>query len=100
MKYQFKGIIRGAFSDFQAAELETYMNSVHSIMLEGSTNQMIIEPVVRKLEGDDLHSLLDGLAIDEWCFVLKVNGRRVKNVLQYIKRKGLDPSNYLSIAQA
>ncbi|OAB27848.1 hypothetical protein PMSD_23045 [Paenibacillus macquariensis subsp. defensor] len=75
MKYQFKGIIRGTYSRFQASGIE--------------------EKVVYKFEDENLHELLDGLAIDEWSFILKANGRRIKDVISYIKRKGLNPQDYL-----
>ncbi|MEC0089378.1 hypothetical protein [Paenibacillus macquariensis] len=75
MKYQFKGIIRGTYSWFQASGFE--------------------EVAVYKFEDENLHELLDGLAIDEWSFVLKVNGRRIKNVIQYLKRNKLNPENYM-----
>lgn len=50
----FKGIVKGAFSKYQVVGLE--------------------ECPVMKFEGTDLHNVLYGLAIDEWTFILKVNG--------------------------
>lgn len=70
----FKGIVKGAFSKYQADGLE--------------------EAPVMSFEGNSLHEVLRGLAIDEWVFILKVNGRRIKNVLSYIKRQGLNPEDY------
>lgn len=80
MKYTFKGIVRGSFSEYQADGLEDEV------------------PVVEIFLSDSLHDLIAGLAIDEWIFVLKVNGRRVKNPYAYIKRQGLDPYNYIRAA--
>lgn len=75
MKYQFKGIVRGAFSGYQAVGLE--------------------EPAVMSYEGNDLHDMLYGLALDEWLGVLKVNGRKIKDIMSYIKRQGLNPHDYM-----
>lgn len=74
MKIMFKGIVKGAFSEYQASGIE--------------------EAPVIKFEGNSLHEVLHGLAIDEWTFILKVNGRRIKDVFSYIKRHGLNPEDY------
>lgn len=74
MKVSFKGIVKGSYSHYQATGLEY--------------------PPVMKFEGDSIHSVLFGLAIEEWTFVLRVNGRRIKNVVEYIKRQGLDLRDY------
>lgn len=74
MKYELKGIIRGAVSELQH---------------EGF-NKVAIE----HFESDNLHDLLEELLLDEWIFILKVNGRRIKNPLLYIRQKGLDPDYY------
>ncbi|MFD3261838.1 hypothetical protein ACE3MQ_24880 [Paenibacillus lentus] len=78
MKYHFKGIVRGGFSENQAVGLH--------------------EPAVMEFEGDNLHEILWGLAIDGWICILKVNGRRIKNVMMYLKRNGLDPHDYMRFA--
>ena len=77
MKYQLKGIIRGSFSEFQAEGIE--------------------ESAVINYVGDTLHEVLEGLALDEWIFILRVNGRRIKDVLTYIKRRGLEPKEFVSV---
>lgn len=78
MKYTFKGVVRGAYSYWQSFGLN--------------------ETAVHSFNADSLHELLVGLAIDEWIFVLQVNGRRIKNPVAYIKRQGLDPYNYTRAA--
>ena len=74
MKYQLKGIVRGTFSQYQ-------------------TFGYAENPVVT-LSSNDLHEMLDGLALDEFVFVIKVNGRRIKDPVRYIKRLGLNFRNY------
>lgn len=74
MKYEFKGIVRGSFSNYQACGLT--------------------EGPLHIFKGDDLDEILSGLAIDEFIFILKSNGRRIKNPWLYIKRQGLDIKNY------
>ncbi|MFJ2042188.1 hypothetical protein ACIOBL_01220 [Paenibacillus taichungensis] len=74
MKYEFKGIVRGTFSQYQ-------------------TFGCVENPVV-SFSSNDLHEMLDGLAIDEFIFVIKVNGRRIKDPIRYIKRLGLNFRNY------
>ncbi len=70
----FKGIIRGTFSELQAGGYS--------------------DPAVITFKGTSLHDILDGLALPEWIFFLKVNGKRIKNAYEYIQRKGLDLSDY------
>ncbi|MEC0231157.1 hypothetical protein [Paenibacillus alba] len=70
-----KGIVRGTFSQFQPYCPE--------------------EPAVMKFEGTSLSDVIQGLVLDEWIFTLKVNGRRIKNPFQYIKRSGLNPIEYM-----
>ncbi|WP_145333298.1 hypothetical protein [Paenibacillus xylanexedens] len=74
MKYEFKGIVRGTFSQYQ-------------------TFGCVENPVV-VLSSNDLHEMLDGLALDEFVFVLKTNGRRIKDPVRYINRLGLNFRNY------
>lgn len=73
----FKGIVKGLFSFNQTCGYE--------------------ESPVMQFEGNSLHEVIDGLVIDEWSFVLKVNGRRIKNPFNYIKRSGLNPMDYMRV---
>lgn len=70
----FKGIVKGAYSEYQAVGLD--------------------EAPVMCFGGNTLREVLQGLVIEEWTFILKVNGRRIKNVANYIKRQGLNPEDY------
>jgi hypothetical protein len=70
----FKGIVKGSYSKFQACDCET-------------------APVM-SFEGNSLHEVIQGLVIEEWTFILKVNGRRIRNVANYIKRQGLNLEDY------
>jgi hypothetical protein len=75
VKVSFKGIVKGAFSKYQSWGLE--------------------ESPVMKFEGSTLHSVLKGLAIEEWTFILTVDGRRIQDVAGYIKSKRLKIENYM-----
>lgn len=79
MKVEFKGIVRGSYSYYQYFA-EKYNEPLASVM---------------KFVGNDLESVLKGLAIEEWIFILKVNGKRIKDPFEYIKRKGLQLSDYM-----
>lgn len=72
-----KGIVRGTFSYLQSVCPE--------------------EPAVLEFKGETLHEVVNGLVLDEWIFTLKVNGRRIKNPFQYIKRSGLNPVDYMRV---
>lgn len=81
MQIEFKGIVRGAYSKCQPdAEKDGWASD---------------NPGVYRFVGDSLHEILNGLAIEEWIFILKVNGKRIKDPLEYIKRKGLNPADYM-----
>ena len=73
-KVEFKGIVKGAFSKYQSAGCET--------------------EAVMCFEGSSVEEACWGLALEEWTFILKVNGKRIKDVFAYIKRKGLDVADY------
>jgi hypothetical protein len=72
MKIQFKGIVRGGFSKYQAWGLEANDN-----------------PVVYTECGSDLRSVLEGFVLPEFLFTLHVNGRRIANPEKYLKEKGV-----------
>lgn len=81
MKVEFKGIVRGAYSQFQQdAEKDGWAESNLSVF---------------SFIGTSVNEILDGLAIDEWIFVIKVNGKRIKDPFDYIQRKGLILANYM-----
>jgi hypothetical protein len=75
VKVQFKGIVKGAYSNYQSCGLE--------------------EPPVMKFEGGTVHSVLKGLAIEEWTFILTVDGKRIADVPAFIKKKRLKIENYM-----
>lgn len=79
MKVEFKGIVRGAFSNYQLA----------SEMFGERT------PCFYQFVGSSVEQVLSELCIEEWIFVLKVNGKRVKNPIDYFKRKGLNLANFM-----
>lgn len=81
MKIEFKGIVRGSYSDTQK-----YAES------EGWADEL---SVMYRFVGNSLHDILKELLIDQWIFILKVNGKRIKEPLEYIKRKGLNPADYM-----
>lgn len=70
-----KGIVKGAYSYYQGGCCE--------------------EHPVMQFTGSTLEEVINGLVLDEWIFTLKVNGRRIKNPFQYIKRSGLNPMDYV-----
>lgn len=78
-KVEFKGIVKGAFSKYQAVGYE--------------------EAAVMRFEGETIEETCWGLALEEWTFILKVNGKRIKDVFAYIKRKGLDIADYTRPAE-
>jgi hypothetical protein len=71
MKVQLKGIVRGTYSDMQEAFEETN------------------EPAVLVATGKSLEEVVVGLALPEWIYVLKVNGKRIVDPVRYLKRKGI-----------
>lgn len=81
MKVEFKGIVRGNFSMYQK-EAES----------EGWSNEL---PASYRFAGTSIHEVLNGLCIEEWIFILKVNGKRIKNPFEYIKNKGLDIADFM-----
>jgi hypothetical protein len=71
MKVSFKGIVRGAYSDYQHG-------------MDDSENLSVM-----KFSGSSLEEALKGLVLPEWIFILKVNGRRISDPVKYLKLKGV-----------
>ena len=72
MKFQLKGIVRGAYSEY------TEFGGIY-----GSSSPVL------KLEGNSLDEVVTGLALPEWIYILYVNGKRIVDPVRYLKRKGL-----------
>jgi hypothetical protein len=80
-KVEFKGIVRGGFSQFQqVSEAEGWADK---------------NPSVFEFVGESIESVLQGLCIEEWIFTLKVNGKRIKSPIEYIRRKGLNVADFM-----
>lgn len=75
MKVELKGIVRGTFSKYQTFTLE--------------------DAPVMVFTGSTLEEVVTGLALEEWMFVLRVNGIRIKDAFSYLERKGLPRSDYM-----
>lgn len=72
MTYQFKGIVRGSFSKYQAWGFENEQETIW------------------KFESMDLKELfVDHLVLPEWIFTLRVNGKKIVDPVRYLKRKGI-----------
>lgn len=74
-KVQFKGIIRGIYSEYEREELPA--------------------PSILVFEGETLEEVIGGLVLDEWIFVLRVSGKRIANPKRYLKTKHINPSLYM-----
>jgi hypothetical protein len=79
MSVVLTGIVRGAFGKYGASFRDIY----------DSTSPVLV------IKGKSLESVISGLALDEWLFTLRVNGRRVKDPMRYIERKVPRMSEYL-----